>query len=754
MKQIFLFLLCLSLGGSLEAQLNHGGAPLNWSDKRLDGAIPFLVTPALDRALIAAQDAIGDPVKEAPWRFGIEVPVQAGLSDAGTWTLYPEQNLAVWMLGIECPGATGISLEFSHFRVPKGGKMYLWDADRQLYRGALTHRNNKDHLGMSVGLISSDRIVIEYQVPIDASDRGNIELGTVVHAYRGLRSKLNELEDAGDRGPFGNSGACNINVNCPQGDAWQVEKRSVALITDGGWAVCSGALVNNTNNDGTPYFLTANHCLGGESGWLFYFNHESASCSGSTGPVDDSISGSELKASNAGSDVALLLLDETPPASWNVQYAGWDATDSESAVSSATGIHHPSGDVKKICFEEDAPYHSFQAGAQVWFIDNWEEGVTEGGSSGSPLFNQSHRIIGQLYGGASACAGTVNNGLFDYYGRFGVSWDAGSSASTRLSDWLAPGNPGITVLDGWPEGFTALSYDAGISGIEGISQTLCGSLAYPVLVLQNFGVNTLVSATIHYALNGGPEQVLEWTGSIAQYDSDTVQLPALTAANGNNTLTVWVTEPNGQDDQNVVNDETAVFFTAFTGEVLGFSLQLVTDDYPEETSWTITDEDNNLLYSGGPYTVVSELLVLDACLPAGCYVLTMSDSYGDGLCCNWGDGSYTLLNSEGDVLAEGAEFAFTDSQEFCLEIPAGVYEVQGTAISAWPNPASGEIRFSAKESAPLEVRLFDPSGRLVVQQTGASGKCSLDTGQLPAGMYYARCLSAGVISSLPVQVIH
>ena len=111
--------------------------------------------------------------------------------------------------------------------------------------------------------------------------------------------------------PFGNSGACNINVNCPEGDDWQVENQSVALIVSGGFAACSGAMVNNTANDGTPYFLTANHCLGSPNSWTYYFNHESATCSGSTGPTNNSISGGTLLVADGGSDVALIELSST-----------------------------------------------------------------------------------------------------------------------------------------------------------------------------------------------------------------------------------------------------------------------------------------------------------------------------------------------------------------------------------------------------------------------------------------------------------
>jgi hypothetical protein len=149
-----------------------------------------------------------------------------------------------------------------------------------------------------------------------------------------------------------------------------------------------------------------------------------------------------LLVNNSGSDFALIQLSSTPPASYNVEYAGWD--NSGSTPSSAVGIHHPSGDVKKICFENNAPYQSSTGGAQVWWINQWELGVTEPGSSGSPLFDNNHRIIGQLYGGAAACSGSNNNGQYDFYGRFNVSWGLGASS------YLDPLNTGVSTLDSYP----------------------------------------------------------------------------------------------------------------------------------------------------------------------------------------------------------------------------------------------------------------------------------------------------------------
>ena len=180
----------------------------------------------------------------------------------------------------------------------------------------------------------------------------------------------------------------------------------------------------------------------------------------------------------------------TDAQNWNCYYAGWDATDA-TTVTEATGIHHPSGDVKKICRENNAPFHSNAGGAAVWYINAWEEGVTEPGSSGSPLFDQNHRIIGQLYGGAAACSGTNNNGSYDYYGRLGVSWNNGIDA------YLAPNSCGsATTNDGWDPNAPTLPDDAGISGITSPSGAYCVDNFDPELTLRNYGTNNLTTATL------------------------------------------------------------------------------------------------------------------------------------------------------------------------------------------------------------------------------------------------------------------
>ena len=162
-------------------------------------------------------------------------------------------------VAIHCPGATGIGLTLGSFDVPEGAALFIWNQDRTQFLGSFTEANEKDWGFLPIGLLDDDQIVVEYQEPLAVHGQGDVSISQIVHGYRSLLlHPQSPAANEANMGPFGNSGACNINVNCPEGAEWQTPKKSVALITNGGFAVCSGALVNNTSEDGTPYFLTAN----------------------------------------------------------------------------------------------------------------------------------------------------------------------------------------------------------------------------------------------------------------------------------------------------------------------------------------------------------------------------------------------------------------------------------------------------------------------------------------------------------------
>lgn len=732
---------------SLLGQVPHGGTPF-WNTpgtNMANPAWPVHRMPAIDLDALRAADAVTDAVKSAPWRFGEEFDVDLCLHD-GQWLVI--EGTSVWRTQIAAPGALAMSLRFSEFALPKGAKVFIWSTDRIEFIGGFDHRNMKDWGGLATGLVAGDGVVVEVQVPQGWEDAVALRIDQVVHAYRDIAGKAALVAEAlgEQRGPYGNSGDCNINVNCPEGATWQCEKRSVALILNGGFSVCTGALVNNTAQDGAPLFLTANHCLGGNVGnWTFVFNHETESCTGNTGPTNQTVSGAELLVSNGASDFGLLMLDETPPASYDVFYAGWDGTDAET-VQNATGIHHPSGDLKKICFEEDAPYHNNAAGAAVWWIDQWEDGVTEPGSSGSPLFDQNHRIIGQLYGGSAACAGNVNNGQLDYYGRMGVSFNNG------IAEHLDPLGLGLEVLDGYPsEGcVTSFALDLGLGVASAPEGVLCGGGDVILEVnLSNFGTEPLTSAVIGYTVDGGPEQTTNWSGNLAQYEVATLSLPAIAAADGTTEVDIYVVSVNGTADENGFNDAITVEFTAFEGDTYDFTFQLVLDDYGSETTWEIR-RFGNIVYSGGPYQddQDGEVVSIPMCLEDGCYILEVEDEYGDGMCCDYGEGSFTVLDPQGDVVVTGGEFGDATIEQFCTD-EMSVDERPVGRLQAVPNPATDRIMLGHLPTDAV-ITAIDLLGRPICAPIRTNGTHTLATSDWPRGWVVLRAESESGVSTTRV----
>ena len=710
--QTFLMLALISQG-HVFAQISHGGAP--W----FEGPRPEPIELAeLDLVQLRAEDAVTDLHKDIPWRYGVEHEVEWSAEDHGVWTV--EHGHVVWRMAIDGAASTCLAIRFSTFDIPKGGSLFLYSPDGNQVIGALDHRSVKPWGGLSTDLIMGDGAIIEYRQPQTLNAAPALVIDQVIQGYRTLGGWLNA------RGP-GDSGDCNINVNCPEGATWQTEKRSVALILAGG-GICTGALINNTANDGTPYFLTANHCLGNPQNWVYRFNFESSNCNGINGPINQSVSGGTLLVSSGQSDFALLELSQTPPESFDVQYAGWDA--SGATPTNTVGIHHPSGDVKKICFDDDSPTQQNQAGAAVWYINNWELGVTEGGSSGSPLFDQNHRIIGQLYGGFAACAGAVNNGGADWYGRLATSWDLG------LQSYLDPLNLGMEVWDGFPDGATVFNNDAGVNITGAPNGVLCGAQQVEIEVtLTNTGQNILTSCMLEYSINNGPTQQQSWAGSLAPFQSEVVSLPPFTPSSGENNVEVNVITPNGVSDENGLNNATTATFTASEGTTYTYTLELVLDDYGSETTWSLR-RFGEVLYEGGPYTdgTDGELVSAEFCLEEGCYQFRIEDDYEDGICCDYGEGSWTLLDPNGTVVGTGGQFTVAENLQFCADESLGLTALEEEPLLAYPVPAN-DILTVVWPANQGEVQVVDHVGRTVMNASVSSRQSTWDTANWSEGTY-------------------
>jgi hypothetical protein len=382
------------------------------------------------------------------------------MQNNGQWTVLPNGG-RIWQAAIQSPGALNMSVNFNGFLLPPGSRLQLYNNDHTDITATFTSMQNRSNNQLGTWFVEGDTIWIEYYQPPSVYGSANLQVASVIHGYR--MGKVNTLVE-GDRG-LNDSGVCNYDVNCPIGPDFDEQKnlvkKAVALLNLGNGYLCSAALVNNANNDKTPFLLTANHCLDNSdpSLWSIRFNWVSPNPVCGTGENSGDIqtnftmSGAELKANNNFSDFALVQLYDKIPNSWDVAFAGWDNSDANPLFE--VGIHHPNGDIMKICRDDSGAEKVDANGTQVWLIgggshgtgNGWEIGTTESGSSGSPLFDNNGRIIGQLYAGESACDGLNSNHDYDIYGRFGVSWNAGTSPQTRLKDWLDPDNTGQTTMN-------------------------------------------------------------------------------------------------------------------------------------------------------------------------------------------------------------------------------------------------------------------------------------------------------------------
>lgn len=348
----------------------------------------------------------------------------------------------VWYLKIRSENARSMNVIFSTFDLREGEKVFVYDNNMLTVKGPFTPLNNKQERGLAVMPVPGQEIIIEYHMT-DMDGRERLVIGQVAHDFVGIADGVHPKD-----GFYGNSQSCNVDINCESGKDWQIEKNAVVRIIAGGTELGSGFLVNNTNGENIPYVISASHVIETEQyafNSVYVFRYESPYCDGPDGTADYSLSGAELMAADENTDFVIVKLDDFPPINYRPYFAGWDV--SGTVPDSTVTIHHPSGDVKKITTDNDPPVIDTFMGMYedgFWKVLQWDEGTTEGGSSGSPLFDQDHRVVGLLTGGEAVCGNSVN----DYYSRLDITYDLYEEQHRSLMPWLDPARSGVTELDG------------------------------------------------------------------------------------------------------------------------------------------------------------------------------------------------------------------------------------------------------------------------------------------------------------------
>lgn len=433
------------------AQLSFQGTPKSFSTDGITFNVPSYDLPSIDNDKLINEDLLNQD-KGNPLRIGVNHNVNLNMNNSGRWDILPNGD-RFWRLALKSQDATSLHLNMDKFQIPQGAEVFLYTPDHQDVAGKYDSRSTLENGNFYSPDIPGDQLILEYFQPSSVTGKPEISIYQVGHMYR----STNEI-----KGPHGDAvGDCHINVACEEVNPWRDQANSVVLIkitSSDGVFVCSGAMLNNTRQDNTPYVFTAEHCYDPNvTAWRFVFEYQTNACDGTTGSYNKYANGATVVAKDDASD--FMLLQITGPINENYKpnifLAGWDRSGSVPTVGAA--IHHPGGDYKKyskprVVTSGNGSYNKFWTVG--WLPEATNKGTTEPGSSGSPLFNAAGYVVGSLCCGTSSCfyidQYNVGPNGYDNYGKLSYSWTNNNTSlnSRKLQPWLDPNNLGHVALAG------------------------------------------------------------------------------------------------------------------------------------------------------------------------------------------------------------------------------------------------------------------------------------------------------------------
>ncbi len=574
--------------------------PLTWSEAAASlDAVATRSYEALDLVTLAEEDLFNEAAGKPP-RFAVANDVAITPLSGGTWEERGATSL--WRLRVTGKETASFNFGFTRFRLPDEARLFIYAADRSVSAGPYTSFHNNDAEQLWTPIIDRADVVIELEVPTARKGQVLLELTKINQGYRGFGTAVKgyaqpDLETNGEGKACKNeggtrSGSCNTDVTClSEGDPWNLPRRSVGAYSRSGVDACTGSLVNNTANDRRMLFMTATHCgvtTSSAPSMVVYWNYESPTCrrpgSAASGVVvtrDPNITntGATFLAATINpftgggctngtqcSDNTIVQLNQPANPAFNLYWAGWDRRDVASICSApgditqTTGlcasIHHPGVDEKRITFiEQNMVSGSIAASTGVHWRVMWDPtppnlpafpaggalppSVTEGGSSGSPLYNASQRLVGVLSGGASFC-GATGSSLSDEYGKIAHAWEGLGTPTTRLKDYLDPVGGAPDFIDGI--GSSAFRLAANPTSV-GVCAT-AGSTTVSIDATADAGFTTPIALAITGAPTGSTAAVAP--NPLTPPGSATLTVSGLGAATAGN-YNVVVTGTAGGD---------------------------------------------------------------------------------------------------------------------------------------------------------------------------------------------------------------
>lgn len=450
-RSFLLLLFGAGLAVPVWAQRAFDGQPYSLTHPRRVAPLPDpvqLPTLAFERLSREDERSPGFP------RFAAPTLVDLGLEKDGQWEELPNGD-RLWRLYLRAEKALGLALFYDILDLPEGSSLYMYSPNGQQILGEYRTESFRRPGRQWTGFLAGQEAVLEYYEPAAVRGQGRIHLFRIDQAYR---ASLFQPNPAARMFGFGAANDCHVNINCPQGQILADASRGVCriiVVVEEGTGYCSGSLINNTSEDGTPYTLTAFHCADGFTPlwdlWRFDFEFEGPDCDHPPQAPDIvSFTGCTLRAGWRDSDFLLLEMLQPIPFQYDFFFNGWNR--SPGAPNRVWTIHHPRGDIKKLSLDTNSvtihqdsidwnndvvtpPGHHFRT--------IYDLGSFEPGSSGGPLLDTGRLIIGQFNGGFPSCASSVG-----YFGRLAISWDGGGTPDTRLKDWLDPAGSGVLQLAG------------------------------------------------------------------------------------------------------------------------------------------------------------------------------------------------------------------------------------------------------------------------------------------------------------------
>lgn len=267
----------------------------------------------------------------------------------------------------------------------------------------------------------------------------------------------------------------------------------------------------------------------------------------------------------------------------------------------------------------------------------------------------------------------------------------------------------------------------------------CDFEVSPVIVLSNVGTTTVItSAEISYGIDGEAPQTYSWTGTLDTASDVEITLPLMEFQQTSD-FTATLVSINGITDDNTLNNSKTVtknISSTFTSSTV--TLSLTTDNWGDETSWELINNDTGTIVSQGGNYFGNQTTSQSFQLSDGCYTFTIYDEYGDGICCEYGNGSYTLTSGS-QTIVSGGSFGASESTMFVINSAASInvynpYE----SITVYPNPVSSILNIDVTNAMelPENIVIYNTLGQTVKHlKVSSLSDFSVDVSSLANGVY-------------------